>query len=93
MGPLVNKGALRGRSRRTTFFLALASRRFHGQNSDHKCENLSHELLTAVSRPDFFDAATVRPYTCGIEEWWLPWPDVWPWKRLESVTRKIRGSF
>jgi len=22
----------------------------------------------------------------------FPWPEFWPWKRLETMTRKIRGS-
>ena len=42
-------------------FLALVSRRFHGQDSDHECENSGHGLLKAVIEPEIFDAATVRP--------------------------------
>ena len=52
-------------------FLALASRRFHGQNSDHEYEKRGHGLLRAVIKPEFFDTATVRPSRCGIEELWL----------------------
>jgi len=56
-------------------FLALTSRRFHGQNSDNESENSGHGLLKAVIKPSFTDAAKVRPNRCGIEEWWLPWPE------------------
>ena len=49
-------------------FQALASRRFHGQNSDHECENSGHGLLKAFIKLELFDTATFRPSRCGVEE-------------------------
>ena len=49
-------------------FVASASRRFRGQNSDHECEHSGHGLLKAVIKPELFDAATVRPNRCRIEK-------------------------
>ena len=49
--------------------------------SDHECDGL-------LGSDNAIFSQTLRPIRCGIEEKRFPWPEIWPWKRLESVTAK-----
>ena len=49
-------------------YLALASRRFHGQNFNHKCDFWGHGLLKAFIKPEFFNTAPVCPIGHGIDK-------------------------